>query len=416
MRFGKHALYSVYGTNANGTMSVLGFALLFGNEDKQSWMQFQNFIKKTHPIVYQSNYTIITGQDKGSLSAMKNTDSLAGRFLCSFHRQQNIIKKCGGGTGQRPLSAMCMYNLLMGCKSVASLSATRKKYEEKMHPTDRHYLFNIAKEMQFPAARCAQGNSVCMYGKTASSGVEAMNRANEDIHHRTAVDILNATLILLKKESTRYDKQHNLAWKHTQKLNPKGMELMEEAFQNVNIQDFKVYLTENDNQYTSIVSKKSTSERKYSKIIPKSDTLGSRFGKCTCGFPKKEGIPCQYMMAIQKLGRVDGLTRAAVMLHWYTKAQWYNQFPENTYIGSHPTLQSIKANSTPHDELRYCPNWLGPQKKGCLKKDKCKKSIADYIKQSATKKHRTTKATKTPEEEIVDLEGKDVEDGQEGKA
>ncbi len=55
-----------------------------------------------------------------------------------------------------------------------------------MFPTDCHYLFNIAEEMQFPAARCAQGNSVCMYGKSASSGVETMNRANEGIHQKTA--------------------------------------------------------------------------------------------------------------------------------------------------------------------------------------------------------------------------------------
>jgi hypothetical protein len=164
---------------------------------------FWNFIKKTHPTINQSKYTIITDQDKGSLSAMEEIIPLEGRFLCSFHHQQNIIKKCDGGTGQRPLSAMWMYNLLMGCKSVASLSATRKQYKEKMYPTDRHYLFNIAEEMQLPASRCAQGNSVCMYGKSASSGVEAMNRANEDIRQKTAVDILNATLILLKKESTR---------------------------------------------------------------------------------------------------------------------------------------------------------------------------------------------------------------------
>ena len=79
----------------------------------------------------------------------------------------------------------------------------KKKYKEKMYPTDHHYVFNIAEEMQFPASRCAQGDSVCMYGKSASSGVEAMNRANEDIHQKTAVDILNATMILLKKESSR---------------------------------------------------------------------------------------------------------------------------------------------------------------------------------------------------------------------
>jgi hypothetical protein len=147
MSFGKYTLYSVYGTNANGTMPALGFALLFGNEDKQSWTQFWNFIKKTHQTINQSNYTIIIDQDKGSLSGMEEIVPLAGRFLCSFHRQQNIMKKCGGGNGQRPLSALWVYNLLIGCKSVASLSATRKQYKEKMYSTDRHYLFNVAEEM-----------------------------------------------------------------------------------------------------------------------------------------------------------------------------------------------------------------------------------------------------------------------------
>ncbi len=162
---------------------------------------------------------------------MEDIVPLAEGFLCSFHHQQNIAKKCGGGKGHKVLTAIWVYNLLSGCKSVALLSATRKKYEERMHPTDCHYLFYISDETQFPAARCAQGNSVCMHGKTASSGVESMNRANEDICQRTAVDIfLNAALILLKKESTRYENARNQIWNHTQQLTPKGIELMEEAF------------------------------------------------------------------------------------------------------------------------------------------------------------------------------------------
>jgi hypothetical protein len=88
-----------------------------------------------------------------------------------------------------------------------------------------------------------------------------MNRAHEDVHQKIAVGILNATLILLKKESTRYNKQQNLAWNHTQMLTPEGMELMEEAFNNINLQDFKVHLTENNNEHTAIVSKKSTSQQ-----------------------------------------------------------------------------------------------------------------------------------------------------------
>ncbi len=93
MSFEKYTLYSVYGTNANGTMSALGFALLFGNEDKQSWTQFWNFIKKAHPIINQSKYTIITDQDKGSLLVMEEVVPLAGRFLSSFHCRQNTMKK-----------------------------------------------------------------------------------------------------------------------------------------------------------------------------------------------------------------------------------------------------------------------------------------------------------------------------------
>ncbi len=58
---------------------------------------------------------------------------------------------------------------------------------------------------------------------------------------------------------------------------------------------------------------------------------------------------------------------------------------------------------------------MAPQKKGHPKKETHRKSIADYIKQSAKKKRRTAKPTKTPEEERVDLECKDMKDGQEGK-
>jgi hypothetical protein len=293
MSFGKYALYSVKGNNANGTMSALGFALLFGNEDKESWMHFWNFIKKTHPIVNHSNFTIVTNQDKGTLAAIEDSVSLplVGRFLCSFNCKQNIVKKCDGQKGHKALSALWVNNLLIGCKSVASLSATRKKYEGKMFPTDHHYLFNIVEEMQFPAARCAQSDSVCMYGNTASSGIEAMNRAYEDICQRTAVDILYAALILLKKESTRYDKACNLAWNHAQILTPKGMELMEEVFKNVNVQDFKFHFAENDDHHTAIVSKKSTSEREYTMIIPRLIQWGQDVESSHVDIQRRKGSP-----------------------------------------------------------------------------------------------------------------------------
>jgi hypothetical protein len=66
--------------------------------------------------------------------------------------------------------------------------------------------------------------------------------------------------------------------------------------------------------------------------------------------------------------------------------------------------------------IALLPKLVGPPEDGSSKKEKRKKSIADYVKQSAKKKRRTTAATKTPVEERFDLEGKDVRDGQKGKA
>ena len=94
----------------------------------------------------------------------------------------------------------------------------REKYELLMRPSHHAYLDSIEVCKQFPAVRCdkalrEEGVHVCMYGRTSSSGVESMNRANNEIRQRTAVDILNASLVLIKKESERFDRNKNDAHK-----------------------------------------------------------------------------------------------------------------------------------------------------------------------------------------------------------
>jgi hypothetical protein len=134
MSFGKYTLYSVYGTNANGFMSALGFALCLAMRTSKVGCNFGTSLRKhtqllTSPII-QSSPT----RTRVLFLAMEDTVPLAGRFLCSFHRQQHIIKKCGGGKVQKALSALWVYNLLIGCKSVASLSATRKSMRIRCSP------------------------------------------------------------------------------------------------------------------------------------------------------------------------------------------------------------------------------------------------------------------------------------------
>jgi hypothetical protein len=138
---------------------------------------------------------------------------------------------------------------------------------------------------------------------------------------------------------------------------------MEEAFKKGNASMLKIHVMELEDHHAVLVSKKSTSKREYTVIISKTDIMGSRFGMCACGYPKKEGIPYDHMVAISKLGRINGLSRIVVMPHWYTTGQWHNQFPEDTFINTHKTLKSIKANLTPQNNICYCPTWAAPRRR-----------------------------------------------------
>ena len=52
-------------------------------------------------------------------------------------------------------------------------------------------------------ARCAMGDDICLSNHQASQGVESMNFANNPARARTAVDILNATLLIIRHEGKR---------------------------------------------------------------------------------------------------------------------------------------------------------------------------------------------------------------------
>ena len=164
----------------------LALFLALGNEDTGNWTELWEFVKEIHPSVNAPTITILTDQDKGSITAISKTLPEAHLFHCSYHRRQNIIKACGGH-GKTALTALWMYNLLCGSNSLSQLHATQEKYYPQMHPTDHHYLTKIDDKMQFPAARCSMGPNICMYGNSASSGVESMNNANDLARQKAAV-------------------------------------------------------------------------------------------------------------------------------------------------------------------------------------------------------------------------------------
>ena len=223
---------------------------------------------------------------------------------------------------------MWVYNILHSCNSVDQLNRCKEKYYDKMHPTDLHYLQSLPDECQYPAARCAMGNGICMFSKSASSGVESMNRANGPVRQRTAVDILTSVMLLLNLEADRFRRYKQLAWEREEVLTDKGMRLMEECYEGVEVRDYIVNLVPIEDGHRATVKRCTVNASQYTVFIPPNNGLhGSRFGSCTCGKPATSGVPCNHMVVVAKSCVVEGLSRIQLMPYWWTTAHWRAQYP-----------------------------------------------------------------------------------------
>jgi hypothetical protein len=257
-----------------------------------------------------------------------------------------------------------------------------------MHPTNLHYLTKLPDRSQYPAARCAMGDNICMFSKSASSRVESMNKANQLAQQRTAVDILNAVILLIKLEGEYFNWHKQKAWERdNQLLMELGLELMEEAFADVDIRDYMINITKGKTVHKCTVSRmKSTSE--YTVTIPTKDTMGSRFGSCTCGKPMKDGVPCRHMVSIVKVSKIEGLSQIQIMPYWLTSAHWRAQYAADVYCRTDVSMNAVKTTSNPGDDLCYCPAWTAGNKKGRPKKNIHQKSVIDLIEESSSNKRK----------------------------
>ena len=389
--YGKYTLYSAYGTTANGNMAPIAIAMLFGNEDTENWSKFWSFVKKIHPSIDGPTKTILTDQDKGSIVSVANIFQHAVQFHCSFHRRQNIIKTCGGGKGKTPLSALWMFNLLCSANSIKQIADYKAQYLHNMQPSDSHYLEKLPDKRQYPAARCAMGDNIYMYSKSASSGVESMNWANNLARERTAVDCLNAILIILKLEGKRFDLFKQEAWgRDDMVLTTRGLDLMEDAFMDVDICDYRLNVTHEETSHRCTVSRLLSNNQYIVNIPIEEDSCGSRFGTCTCGKPAKDGLPCQHMVVVVKGIAIEGLIRVSIMPYWWTTSHWRAQYAVDEYCRTDVSLANIKATHHPDDKLRYCPGFVSV-KKGRPKKNARKMSVMDHIEEAANKKRKRRK-------------------------
>ena len=146
-----------------------------------------------------------------------------------------------------------------------------------------------------------------MYQRSSSSTAEAMNAANKAVRDRTAVDPVNAMLLLLKLESKRFSMNREKAWSWKEVLTPHGKTLMEKVFRNVNPRDYSITV-EGSSTSNKCYMTKNVSQYNYVCWFPvEYDDDGSLFGGCSCGVPNTDGLPCHHMVAVVKSYKIEGL-------------------------------------------------------------------------------------------------------------
>ncbi len=119
------------------------------------------------------------------------------------------------------------------------------------------------------------------------------------------------------------------------------------------------------------------------------DTMGSRFGLCTCGKPTKDRVHGKHMVAIVKASKIKGLSPIQIMPYWLTTAHWQEaQYTADVYCRTDVLMNTLKAISNPEDDLCYCPAWTAGNKKGRPKTNIHQKSVIDHIEELSNKKHK----------------------------
>jgi hypothetical protein len=101
-------------------------------------------------------------------------------------------------------------------------------------------------------------------------------------------------------------------------LTPRGEQEYKELFDGVNYRDFGINLGDcgNDGWEFSVPRNVAGGRMTNTVTIPKVPTKGSYFGRCTCGLPQRDAIPCKHMAAVVVSSRIPALSRTNIMLFW----------------------------------------------------------------------------------------------------
>ena len=383
--FGKYSMYTIYGTSANSNTFLIAFGIQFGNETKEGWTAFLEFVKKCHPTANTPLRTFITDQAKGLIDSIAEVFNKAGQLLCYFHRVQNILKVVRGGSG--PNSCVGHYRKCIQATNMDQLLKFRTEAAQTLSDKALKYLFSIPDPIQFPCARVGDNPLVILYNRISSSSAEGMNNVNKPARDRSAVDPVNCTLLLCDMAIGQYKRNCDKAWNCKSLLTPNGEKLRDDIFAKVDYTNYVISVS-TEKTVNVRISRIGNIERVC--YFLKEEIMGSVFGGCSCGAPSVKGIPCHHMIAATKCGRIEGLNPTNAMPLWWTTIMWRKQYPRNLNHTT-VTMNTLTSNHIADNSLRYCPPNAAARKAGRPKgtSKRCKSPM-----EGSKKKVKVSTATK----------------------
>ncbi len=237
------------------------------------------------------------------------------------------------------------YNLLLGCGRVETITKHKFYLAGRMDDKALRYIGLVNNHQQFPAARvhhgAEQGETIYMYQRSSSLTAESMNAANKSVSDCTVVDPINAMLLLLKLEARRFSKNKEKAWSWNEVPTPHGKKLSDKIFSKVNPRDYTIIIDAELDKYVCTLSRMTSNYTSTCWFPSSYDEDGSLFGRCSCGVPNANGIPCHHMCAVVKSCRIDGLNGTNVMPTWWHTSHWHKQYPSDSFVSCNTDIQSL---------------------------------------------------------------------------
>ena len=226
-----------------------------------------------------------------------------------------------------------------------------------------------------------------MFDRESTASVEAMNSANQRARNAFSVDIVNATIVLLKMESRRFKKQQEQAWKREEPLTPHGEELLKKISDKIDHRDYVIAVTDKGDFFDCIVRR--IGHTSYVVKLFKAGGPGDWcYARCTCGAIQKDSVPCHHLVALVKSGKANGVTLLKAMPGWWKTSTWRFQLPENANIYANFDIKYLKDTYPPNNTVRYCPDFVAPNKAGRPRKNMRKKSALEQALEANNKKRK----------------------------